>query len=63
MKHITEFDKSESIIPHGEISKKLYLNITARREFNLYGGDFQREKMSDKEEQELAFVARRMGEL
>ena len=27
VKHITEFDKSDSIIPHGEVSKKLYTDI------------------------------------
>jgi hypothetical protein len=61
MKHVMEFDKSEGIIPHGEVSKHLYLDILNGRLFDLYGAKFQREMMSDKEEQEIALVARRMG--
>jgi len=61
MKHIMEFDKSESIIPHGEVSKKLYGDILSGRMFDLYGGKYHREVMNDHEEQEIALVARRMG--
>lgn len=61
MKHVMEFDKSEGIIPHGEVSKHLYLDILNGRLFDLYGSKFHREMMTDKEEQEIALVARRMG--
>ena len=61
MKHVMEFDKSEGIIPHGEVSKYLYLEILKGRLFDLYGAKYHREMMSDKDEQEIALVARRMG--
>ena len=60
-KHITEFDKSDSIIPHGEVSRQLYENIFGKRKFNLYGGRYQRENLTDIEEQEISNVARRLG--
>lgn len=34
---LLEMDKSESIVPHGEVSKKIYNDIQHSREFNLYG--------------------------
>lgn len=37
MQHIIEFDKSEGIIPHGEVSKRIYVDITKKRDFDLYG--------------------------
>jgi hypothetical protein len=40
--HIIDFDKSESIIPHGEVSKKIYNNIWESRSFNLYGGPMKK---------------------
>ena len=61
LKHITEFDKSEAIVPHGEVSKRLYLDIFKLRKFNLYGGRYIREGMTDEEEQKIAVAARRMG--
>lgn len=37
VEHLLEMDKSDSIVPHGEVSKKIYCDIFHTREFNLYG--------------------------
>lgn len=37
MQCIVDFDKSESVIPHGQTSKKLYTAIFQARDFDLYG--------------------------
>lgn len=61
VKHITEFDKSEAIIPHGEVSKKLYQNIFDQRKFDLYGGRFNPDHLTDEEQQKVDNAARKMG--
>jgi hypothetical protein len=42
--HIIDFDKSESIIPHGEVSKRLYNDIWESRSFDLYGGQVKKKE-------------------
>ena len=42
IQHLIDFDKSESIIPHGEVSKKIYNDIWESRSFNLYGGQMKK---------------------
>ncbi len=42
IQHIIDFDKSESVIPHGEVSKKIYDDIWDSRSFNLYGGQMKK---------------------
>jgi hypothetical protein len=37
MKHLSDFDRSEAIIPHGQTSKKLFQEIFYRRPYDLYG--------------------------
>ncbi len=61
MSCLNELDKSETIIPHGEVSKRLYTEIFAKREFDLYGRPMKRELLDDKTENEMRILARRMG--
>ena len=61
VKHISEFDKSEAIIPHGEVSKRLYNDILGQRKFDLYGGRFKPDPLTDEEQQKVDNAARKMG--
>lgn len=35
--HLLDFDRSDKIIPNGEVSKKIYLNVFHSRNIDLYG--------------------------
>lgn len=61
LRHIIEFDKSEAIIPHGEVSKNLYVNIFENRDFDLYGRLVPKKMLSKKKQEELKFLSRELG--
>lgn len=60
MQRIIEFDKSDSIVPHGEVSKRMYNQICQRRPFDLYGQRIYT-KMTRQEEHELKLKAKALG--
>lgn len=41
LKHVTDYDVSDKIVPHGEVSKALYNDIVLQRDFDLYGRQMQ----------------------
>jgi hypothetical protein len=59
--HLMDFDKSESIIPHGEISKKLYADIWEKRAFNLYGKPIEKVEYDEKDIRALKELAGDLG--
>lgn len=58
---IVDFDKSESIIPHGQSSKKLYTEIFTARDFDLYGRPIPKKQLSASEIENMARVAEEQG--
>lgn len=61
---LLDMDKSESIVPHGEVSKRIYNEIFHTREFNLYGRNITtKEHISydERRERELANKAVELG--
>jgi len=61
IQHIVDFDKSESVIPHGEVSKRIYNNIWEGRSFNLYGGQMKKVEFSATEVRALKEWAGELG--
>jgi len=59
--HIVDFDKSESIIPHGEVSKKIYNDIWESRSFDLYGGQIKKKEFDMKQIRGLKEWASELG--
>lgn len=59
---VVDLDKSERIIYHGEVSKRLYKNIIQRRDFDLYGRPIaiKTELLDEKQKKILAAA---MGEV
>lgn len=61
---LLEMDKSESIVPHGEVSKKIYNDLQHSREFNLYGTNIPTKDhvpYDERREKELANKAVELG--
>ncbi len=61
MKHIVELDKSDAIIPHGEVSKRIYENIFQAREFDLYGRLVKEDKKNVRRQEEIQKMAKYLG--
>jgi hypothetical protein len=61
LKHIVELDKSDAIIPHGEVSKRLYENIFNAREFDLYGRIMKNDKKNVRKQEEIQKMAQYLG--
>ena len=58
---IVDFDKSESVIPHGQTSKKIYTEIFTQRDFDLYGRLVPKKQLSFLEIESMARVAEAQG--
>jgi transcription initiation factor TFIIIB Brf1 subunit/transcription initiation factor TFIIB len=61
LKHIVELDKSDAIIPHGEVSKRIYENIFNAREFDLYGRLMMNDKKNVRKQEEIQKMAKYLG--
>jgi hypothetical protein len=61
MKHLSDLDRSEAIIPHGEVSKKLYHDIFGQRVYDLYGRRMQTELLGAQKELDMKKAARDLG--
>lgn len=61
MQNLIEFDKSDSIVPHGEVSKRLYNQLCQTRPFDLYGRRIYKTKLSAQEEAEAKLAAKQLG--
>ena len=61
MQNLIEVDKSDSIIPHGEVSKRIYDDILRRRNFDLYGNLQKETKLTETEDAALKKAARHLG--
>lgn len=61
IEHIVDFDKSESIIPHGEVSKRIYKDIFKQRDFNLYGGMVKKTAFNRQKIEDLKALASELG--
>ena len=55
--HIVDFDRSESIVPHGRVSNQLYLDVWEAREFNLYGKQVPKKAFTEKDMRSLKEIA------
>mmetsp|Transcript_19436 Transcript_19436/g.36231 ORF Transcript_19436/g.36231 Transcript_19436/m.36231 type:complete len:503 (-) Transcript_19436:15-1523(-) len=55
VKHLAEFDWSERIVPHGNVSLQLYNNIAKLRNFDIYGRplDLSDEEIKERAERKL----------
>ena len=58
---IVDFDKSESVVPHGQSSKKLYNSIFTARDFDLYGRIIPKKQLSQLEIDAMARLAEEKG--
>jgi hypothetical protein len=58
MKFISDFDRSEAIIPHGQVSKKQYEALLDRRPFDLYGRKLEKEHIDGDKEKNMVAIAR-----
>ena len=61
LEHISKLDASEQIIPHGEVSKRLYNNIFVARDFDLYGTMMKPTTHPPRKHLELAVLAQNLG--
>jgi len=61
LKHLSDFDRSEAIIPHGQVSKKLFQEIFNRRPYDLYARMQDKNELTEDKEAEMVAVARSMG--
>jgi|MDTB01.2.fsa_nt_gb hypothetical protein len=55
--HIVDFDRSESIVPHGRVSNQLYLDLWESREFNLYGKQVPKKAFTENDMRSLKEIA------
>ena len=61
MKLLVDFDRSEKVIPIGQVSKKLYEDLFDRREFDLYGRFMGYVKIQPpRKHMELSYHAKRL---
>ena len=61
MRHIIDLDKSDRIVPHGQISKKLFEGICQARDFDLYGRRMLRVPITEVEDRRMRDIADRLG--
>ena len=61
MEHIGKIDEAEKVIPHGEVSKRLYNDIFLGRDFDLYGNMLPPTAHPPRKHLELAVLASKMG--
>lgn len=58
----TELDKSEKIVPNGQVSKGIYLDIFHSRNFDLYGNLMQKiPPLPSRKFLELKYLAEQLG--
>ena len=58
---IVDFDKSESVVPHGQSSKQLYSDIFQARDFDLYGRPIKKKQLSAGEIEAMQRLAQEAG--
>lgn len=61
LEHITQIDEAEKVIPHGEVSKRLYNDIFVSRDFDLYGRMMKPTTHPPRKHLELAVLAQKLG--
>jgi hypothetical protein len=61
LSHLTNLDDSEKVIPHGEVSKKIYNDIFVARDFDLYGNLMPPTTHPPRKHLELAVLASKLG--
>jgi hypothetical protein len=59
--HLTTLDAAEKVIPHGEVSKRLYNEVFVARDFDLYGNMMKPTTHPPRKHLELAVLAQKMG--
>lgn len=59
--HISDLDASEKVVPHGEVSKRLYSDIFKARDFDLYGKMMPPTSHAPRKHMELAVTAQNLG--
>ena len=59
--HIIDFDRSDSIVPHGRVSNQLYMDIWESREFNLYGKQVPKKPFTEKDMRSLKELAENLN--
>jgi hypothetical protein len=61
MRHVIDLDKSDDIVPHGAVSKKIYDDLCGGRDFDLYGRVLHRNRLTETEERAMHELAARLG--
>jgi hypothetical protein len=61
LKHAVNLDLSDRIIPHGNVSKRLYEEICKRRNFDLYGRRMPPMMVDHVEDEKLKSLAEKLG--
>lgn len=61
MPYLMDFDKSEFVVPEGEVSKRIYNEIFHSRNIDLYGNLRRTEKHQPRKHYELRLLATKMG--
>jgi hypothetical protein len=61
LRHMLDLDRSEKVVPHGEVSKRIYLDIWKRRDFSLYGSPMPTVKHIKRKHLELRALASKLG--
>jgi len=61
MGHLENLDAAERVIPHGEVSKRMYNEIFKARDFDLYGNMWPPVTHPPRKHLELAVLASKMG--
>lgn len=56
-------DKSDSLIPHGQSSQKLFDEIMAKRQFDLYGKLSSRVLVDEKQQDQMRALAHELGNI
>lgn len=59
--HMLHLDAAEAVVPHGEVSKRIYNDIVLRRDFDLYGGPTQSRTWPLRKYLELQALAQRLN--
>ena len=59
--HLNNMDEAEKVIPHGQVSKRLYSDIFVSRDFDLYGNMMKPTTHPPRKHLELAVLAQKMG--
>lgn len=61
VQHMLNLDASEQIVPHGEVSKRIYNEIVVKRDFNLYGAQVKSQTWPHRKYLELQALAQRLN--